>query len=56
MALSERDRDNITVHSLIGYCQSAKILTESPHRDLQLKNWAEGLIEIANALDKKLSK
>lgn len=56
MALSERDKENMSIHSLIGYCQSAKVIfSSSTIRKPELKRWAEGLVEIADCLENKLA-
>lgn len=56
MALSERDKANMSIHSLLGYCKSAKIIFKtSSIRKPELKRWAEGLVEIADCLEEKLA-
>ncbi len=55
MSFSKRDRANITVHSLIGYCQSARVLTNPMVEKRELQRWADGLVELAEALEAKLN-
>lgn len=54
MGYSKRDRDNMTVHSLIGYARSASIIHSPTIKKRELKHWADGLIEIADILAEKL--
>lgn len=52
--LSERDKEMITVNSLIGYCLSAEAIMSSNIQKKELQRWAAGLVEIANILAVKL--
>jgi hypothetical protein len=52
MTMTKRDRDNISIHALIGFCQSAYCLQTSDKDGI--KRWSESLMEMADALVKKL--
>lgn len=54
MAFSKQDRANISVHSLIGYCQSAKVITCASVKRKELIRWVEGLLEITEVAASKL--
>jgi hypothetical protein len=52
MAMSERDRQNVTADSLIGYSLSAPSILTSDKAGQ--KRWVQGIVELANALAKKM--
>lgn len=52
MALTKRDRNNVTVDSLIGYAKSAHCAIGCG-KDAHTR-WADGLVELADALSRKL--
>lgn len=50
--MTKRDRANISIHSLIGFCQSAYCLNTSDKAGI--KRWSDSLIEMAEALKEKM--
>jgi len=54
MAFSKQDKERLCAHSLIGYCQSASALTDPMVEKKELKRWADGLMELAEALRQKI--